>query len=156
MHFVTFFFLCSRPWKVTLLRIYSLLYYLLGLYFFSILRPSIFGLKPISNAWVIIYFQATVSPIFIQGMNHFSKKLQVVYFLTMMVFVLKKQSEVNFSLVCRVGFFWWWWFYIFAKRYHQKNRTKMARRSNKTWRIEAGSIRRIPYNFGKSTKTNFC
>ena len=23
----------------------------------------------------------------------------------MMVFVLKKQSEVNFSLVCRVGFF---------------------------------------------------
>ena len=38
-------------------------------------------------------------------MNHFSKKLQVVYFLTMMVFVLKKQSEVNFSLVCRVGFF---------------------------------------------------
>ena len=87
MHFVTFF--------SSALALKSHSFEFIHCRFLVCIFSPFFGLKPISNAWVIIYFQphSSVSSFLYRAWITFPK-LQVVYFLTMMVFVLEKQSSV--------------------------------------------------------------
>ena len=88
-----FSFSFFRPWKV--MKIYSLPLCS------CIFSPFYFGLKPISNAWVIIYFE--LSSFLYRAWITLDQKLQVVYFLTMMVsFVLYRKAifrQNGFSFV---------------------------------------------------------
>ena len=102
MHFVTFFFFSFSPEK-SLFWIYSLL--LFGLYFFSIfwvktnLECMSHNLFPTALLYELL---------FIQSMNHFSKTSSCLFFdkdgfrVRKAIFSI---TEVDFSLVCLVGFF---------------------------------------------------
>ena len=88
-----FSFSFFRPWKVSSFEF-------IHCRCSCIFSPFYFGLKPISNAWVIIYFE--LSSFLYRAWITLDQKLQVVYFLTMMVFVLYRKAifrQNGFSFV---------------------------------------------------------